>query len=62
MYFGREGGYVGPYLCAPTTSARVQSRFELIGLARDMSSNCTRSHWDYRPEREQARGTRGTTI
>ena len=41
MDFGREGGCGGPYLCAPSTSARVQRRFEFLELARDISSNCT---------------------
>ena len=62
MDFGREGGCVGSYLGTPPTSARVQNRVEFVELAHDMSSNCTRSHWDYWLEREQARGTRGTTI
>ena len=46
--FGREGGCGGPSLCAPSISARVQNRFEFVELGRDMSSNCTRRHWDYR--------------
>ena len=46
--FGREGGCVGPLFAPPFTSARVQNRFQFAELARDMSSNCTRSHWDYR--------------
>ena len=46
MDFGREGGCGGSYLAAPPTSARVQNRVEFVELARDMSSNCTRSHWD----------------
>ena len=58
MNFGREAGCVGPYLCAPPTCARVQSRFEFVELAREMCSICTRSHWEYRLLREQARGTR----
>ena len=37
--FGRERGCGGPYLCAPSTSARVQNRFEFVELSRDMSSN-----------------------
>ena len=41
MDFSGEGGCGGPYLCAPSTSARVQSRFEFVELTRDMSSNCT---------------------
>ena len=44
------------HLCPCPTS------FEFVALAGDMSSNCTRSHWDYRLEREQAACTRGTTI
>ena len=40
MDFGREGDFVGPYLAAPPTSARVQNRVEFVELARDMSSNC----------------------
>ena len=36
-----------PLLCAPSISDRVQSRFEFVELDRDMSFNCTRSHWDY---------------
>ena len=51
-----------PYLGATPASARVQNRVEFVKLARDMSSNCTRSHWDYRLLRWTARGTRGTTI
>ena len=38
--FGHEGGFGGPYLCAPSNSARVQNRFEFVELGRDMSSNC----------------------
>ena len=30
MNFGRESGCGGPYLAAPPTSARVQSRFEFV--------------------------------
>ena len=60
--FGRERGCVSPYLATLHTPARVQTRVEFVGLACDMSSNCTRSHWDYRLEREQAACTRGTTI
>ena len=48
MDFGRESGCGGLYLAAPPTSARVQNRVEYVELARDFSSNCTRSHWDYR--------------
>ena len=52
--FAREGGCGSPYLVAPPISACVQNRVEFVELARDMSSNCTRSHWDYKLEREQA--------
>ena len=41
MDFGRERGCVGPYLAVPPTFARVQSRFQFVELARDMSSHCT---------------------
>ena len=37
-----------PYLCPPSTSARVRNRFEFVELGRDTSSNCTKCHWDYR--------------
>ena len=47
MDFGHASGCVGPYLYAPSTSARVQSRFDFVKLARDMSSNFTRGIWDY---------------
>ena len=40
------------------TSARVRNRFESVEVGGDMSSNCTRRHWDYRLARQQARGTR----
>ena len=60
--FGREGGRGGPNLAAPSTSARVQNRVEFVELARDMSSNWHKRHWDYRLEQEQAACTRGTTI
>ena len=46
--FGREGGCGGPYLYAPSTSARVQNRFGFVELGHDMSSNCTTRNWDYR--------------
>ena len=74
MDFGREGYGGGPYLAAPPTSARVQNRFESVELAPDMSSKCTRSHWDYRlvawyipvvPEVREGRvstGYQGTTC
>ena len=42
MDFGREGDFVGPYLAAPPTSARVQNRVEFVVLTRDLSSNLTR--------------------
>ena len=38
----------GPYQCTPSTSARVQNRFEFVELGRDVSSNCTKRQWDYR--------------
>ena len=61
--FGREHVCGGP-LFAPPFSPLLTSkaRFEFVELGGDTCSNCTRSHWDYRLEREQARGTRGTTI
>ena len=31
--------YEGPLLCPPSTSARVQNRFEFVERDRDMSSN-----------------------
>ena len=31
----------GPFLCAPSTSARVQNRFEFVDLSLDMSSKYT---------------------
>ena len=55
MDFGREDVCGGPLFAPLFTSARVQSRFEFVELARDMSPDCTRSHWEYRLEREQAR-------
>ena len=39
--FVREGGSGVPLLFHPSTSARVQNRFEFVELAGDMSSNCT---------------------
>ena len=47
-YLGCEGGCGVPYLAAPSTSARVQGFFEFDELARDMASNCTRSHRGYK--------------
>ena len=47
-----------PLIYQPSTSARVQNRFEFVELGGDMSSNCTRRHWYYRLVRQQARGTR----
>ena len=48
MDFGRECGCGRPYLPPPPTSARMQSRYEFLELALNMSFYCTRSHWDYR--------------
>ena len=51
MDFGHEVGCRSPYFAAPPTSARVQNRVDFVELAGDMSSNCSRSHWNYRLER-----------
>ena len=38
----------GPLFAPPTTSARVQSRFEFVEIGGGMRSNYHRRHWDYR--------------
>ena len=43
--FGGQGGDRGPYLCSPSTSDRVQNRFEFVELARDMSSGGRSHSW-----------------
>ena len=38
----------GPLFAPPSTSPRVQSRFEVVELGHGMCSSCHRRHWDYR--------------
>ena len=39
---------VGPLFSPPSTSARVQSRFEFVEIGGDICSNYHTRHWDYR--------------